>query len=156
VVATGKTSLSGHPGSDSFQTVCGVIVGGKTSRYLCEATDLAADKGVQRTALRFPDNDLLLVWGNGKRVDVQIKGLAAPIRATDSTSEGETDIFTLGEDLFLLRRSRAGGNGGQAFPAVPQPFGLLGASPLERRLDLIGLPLDATPSQRAQVHRFSS
>lgn len=100
MVATGKTSLSGHPGSDSFQTVCGVIVGGKTSRYLCEATDLAADKGVQRTALRFPDNELLLVWGDGKRVDVQIEGPAAPIPATYSTSEGETDVFLAGKTYF--------------------------------------------------------
>jgi hypothetical protein len=100
MVATGKTSLSGRPGSDSYQTVCGVMVGGKTYRYVCEVTDLTEGKRVERTALRFPDNELLLVWGDGKRVDVQIEGLAAPIPATYSTSEGETDVLLEGKTYF--------------------------------------------------------
>jgi len=99
VIATGKTSLSGKPGSESFQTVCGVIVDSKTYRYLCQVTDINGDKGIGQTALRFPDNELQLVWGEGNKVRVQPQGVT-PEDATYSTSEGETDIFFDGKTYF--------------------------------------------------------
>jgi len=84
-IAGGETSLSGQAGAESFRTVCGVIVGSRVYRYLCEVTDLkGADGGVERTAQRFPDNEPQLVWGEGDQVRVQFEGLVAPIPATYS------------------------------------------------------------------------
>ena len=100
VAATGETSLCGQPGSESFRTVCGVIVGSRAYRYLCEVTDVKGDGGAKRTALRFPDNELLLAWGEGKLVQVQFQGLATATPATYSVSEGETDVFLEGKTYF--------------------------------------------------------
>ena len=100
-VAGGKTSLSGQPGAESFRTVCGVIIAGRTYRYLCEVTDLkGADAGVERTAVRFPDNELQLIWGEGDQVRVEFEGLAAPISATYAVHEGETDISVEAKTYF--------------------------------------------------------
>jgi hypothetical protein len=69
-------------------------------RYLCEVTDVKGDGGAERTALRFPDNELLLVWGEGNRVAVQFQGLANATPATYSVSEGETNVFLDGKTYF--------------------------------------------------------
>lgn len=100
VTAGGETSLSGESGAESFRTVCGVIVGSRISRYLCEATDLKRDEGFERTALRLPDSELQLIWGEGNQVDVQFQGLGAPVPATYSVHEGETDILVDDKTYF--------------------------------------------------------
>jgi len=100
VAASGETSLSEQHGAESFRTVCGVIAGHRVYRYLCQVTDLKRDDGLRRTALRFPDNELELTWGEGNRVRVQFQGLAAPTAATYSGREGETDILVEGKTYF--------------------------------------------------------
>ena len=54
-MATGRVPDLREPGSDSFQTVCGVIIDRKTHSYLCTVAEIKGNKGIERTALRFPD-----------------------------------------------------------------------------------------------------
>jgi hypothetical protein len=96
---TAGARLNAKPGADSFQTVCGVFVDSKSYRYLCQVTEVTGDKGIERTALRFPDNELQLIWRDNSRVDVQPEGLT-PIPATYSVSEGETNISLENKTYF--------------------------------------------------------
>lgn len=86
-MATGRAPDLREPGSDSFQTVCGVIIDRKTHSYLCTVTEIKGNKGIERTALRFPDQEIQLVWGKGKQVDVLFEGLTSATPATYSTDE---------------------------------------------------------------------
>ena len=99
-MATGRAPDLREPRSDSFQTVCGVIIDGKTHSYLCTVTEIKGNKGIERTALRFPDQEIQLVWGKGKQVDVLFEGLASATPATYSTDEGETDLFIEDKTYF--------------------------------------------------------
>lgn len=78
--------------TESFQTVCGVIVEGQTTRYLCNVEDVYANTTKTKTVLTYPDISFEYIWGEGDNLTVNSQG-ANPIQATYSTSEGETDIF---------------------------------------------------------------
>lgn len=78
--------------TESFQTVCGVIVDGQTNSYLCDLENTYANTTLTKTVLNYPDITFEYVWGEGNTVTVNSQG-ANPISATYSTSEGETDIF---------------------------------------------------------------
>jgi hypothetical protein len=81
--ATGKT--------DSFETVCGVMVGGQDHSYRCEVVDHYKDGTKTSTTLRFPDQTLNMVWKSGKQVELHFEGMAArTVRYSDS--EGEVDF----------------------------------------------------------------
>ena len=99
-MATGRVPDLREPGSDSFQTVCGVIIDRKTHSYLCTVAEIKGNKGIERTALRFPDQEIQLVWGKGKQVDVLFEGLTSATPATYSTGEGETDLFIEDKTYF--------------------------------------------------------
>jgi uncharacterized protein YneR len=76
---------------DPFDTICGVIVGGRNYRYRCGATDLYSGGQKVRTELRYPDQTIQLTWRPGNRVGLQFEGMV-PKEARYATSEGETNF----------------------------------------------------------------
>jgi len=89
VSSAGGAGPSGSP--DSFDTICGVIVGGKNYRYRCGATDFYSGGHKVRTELRYPDQTIQLAWRPGNRVGLQFEGMV-PQEARYATSEGETNF----------------------------------------------------------------
>jgi len=100
-VDTGKCSddgsavaASGKPGV--MRTVCGVFVGGKPHRYLCEVEENRQGT----TILRMPDTTLRLTWNLGSNsVQVDQEG-AKPVVAKYADAEGETN-FRVDERTFF-------------------------------------------------------
>jgi hypothetical protein len=87
-------AASGKPGS--MKTVCGVIVGGKTTRYLCEVEENRQGT----TVLRFPDTTLKLTWNLGSNsVEVEQDG-TDPVTVKYAEGEGETN-FRLDQRTFF-------------------------------------------------------
>ncbi len=78
--------------TETFETVCGVIVDGQNYRYLCEVSEQYNGDNKVKTTLRYPDIELQLTWKPDNQVTIDTTG-ASSIEATYSTSEGETDIF---------------------------------------------------------------
>ena len=93
----GGAGPSGSP--DSFDTICGVIVGGKTYRYRCGATDFYSGGQKVRTELRYPDQTIQLTWRPGKRVGLQFEGMV-PQEARYATAEGETNFVFEDQTYF--------------------------------------------------------
>jgi hypothetical protein len=87
--------------SDSFETVCGVIVGGKDSAYRCRVTDHYAGGQKARTTLRFPDQTIELTWQTRNRVGLQFEGMQ-PKDARYSNSEGETNWVFEGKTYYYF------------------------------------------------------
>lgn len=78
------------------RTVCGVIVGGTTNRYLCEVEENRQGT----TVLRFPDTTLKLTWNVGSTsVQVEQEG-TAPVTVKYADAEGETN-FRLDQRTFF-------------------------------------------------------
>lgn len=88
--------------ANSLRTVCGVIVGGKTTRYLCEVEENR--KGA--TKLKMPDTNIELVWKPGGKLDFRQEG-ANPVEAKYTESEGETDIFVDARTFFYISNPQA-------------------------------------------------
>jgi hypothetical protein len=86
---------------DSFDTVCGVIVGGKDSPYRCRVTDRYAGNRKTRTTLRFPDQTVELTWRPGNRIGVQFEGMVAK-EARYASSEGETNWVFEGKTYYYF------------------------------------------------------
>ena len=84
---------------DPFDTLCGVIVDGKSYTYRCGATDFYAGDRKVRTELRYPDQTIQLNWQSGNRVGLQFEGMV-PKEARYSTSEGETNWVFEGKTYF--------------------------------------------------------
>ena len=95
----GANSAAGT--SDSFDTVCGVIVSGKDSAYRCRVTDHYAGSQKTRTTLRFPDQTIELTWQTRNRVGVQFEGMV-PKDARYSSSEGETNWVFEGKTYYYF------------------------------------------------------
>jgi len=87
--------------SDSFDTVCGVIVQGKDSPYRCQVTDHFAGGQKTHTTLRFPDQTIELTWHPGNRVGLQFEGMV-PKEARYSNSEGETNWVFEGKTYYYF------------------------------------------------------
>ena len=96
----GGTSSAGAS-SDSFETVCGVIVDGKDSPYRCRVTDQYAGGRKTRTTLRYPDQTIELTWRQGRRVGLQFEGMV-PKEATYASSEGETNWVFEGKTYYYF------------------------------------------------------
>jgi hypothetical protein len=96
----GGTSSAGGR-SDSFDTVCGVMVSGKDSSYRCRVTDQYAGGQKTRTTLRFPDQTIELTWRQGRRVGLQFEGMV-PKEATYASSEGETNWVFEGKTYYYF------------------------------------------------------
>jgi hypothetical protein len=96
----GGTSSAGGT-SDSFDTVCGVIVGGKDSPYRCRVTDQYAGGQKTRTMLRFPDQTVELTWRPSSRVGLQFEGMV-PKEARYASSEGETNWVFEGKTYYYF------------------------------------------------------
>lgn len=96
----GGTSSAGGT-SDSFDTVCGVIVSGKDSPYRCRVTDQYAGGQKTRTTLRFPDQTIELTWRPGNRMGLQFEGMV-PMEARYSSSEGETNWVFEGKTYYYF------------------------------------------------------
>lgn len=97
---------SGQAGPNEFETVCGVITGGETYRYLCYAT-VHTDNGRRtRTVVRYPDITITFNWHDDRNVGVKFEGMDA-IRGTFSTSEGETDVFVDDKTYFFISNQQA-------------------------------------------------
>ncbi len=88
-------------GAGEFQTVCGVIVEGKTYRYRCTATDVRSGSKRTETVLRYPDQTIRLEWKSGDRVVLHFEGMV-PKDATYATSEGETNFVFEGKTYFYI------------------------------------------------------
>jgi len=104
----GSTSQGGegYDRKDEFQTVCGVIVNGQTYRYKCKAVDFYRGSERFKTALHYPDQNIRLVWKDGKNVVLHFDGMT-PQHATYSTSEGETDFFFEDKTYFYISNKGA-------------------------------------------------
>ncbi|BAU63170.1 hypothetical protein STA3757_05280 [Stanieria sp. NIES-3757] len=87
--------------TETFKTVCGVIVDGQNYRYLCEVSEQYNANNRVKTILRYPDIELQLTWKSGNQVTIDTTG-ASSIDATYSTSEGETDIITSDKTYFYI------------------------------------------------------
>jgi hypothetical protein len=98
--AGGGTSSAGSR-TDSFDTVCGVIVSGKDSPYRCRVTDQYAGGQKTRTTLRFPDQTIELTWRPGNRVGLQFEGMV-PKEAGYRSSEGETNWLFEGKTYYYF------------------------------------------------------
>jgi hypothetical protein len=95
----GASSAAGN--TDSFDTVCGVMVGRQDTPYRCRVTDRYAGGRKTQTTLRFPDQTIELTWRAGKRVGLQFEGMA-PKEATYSSSEGETNWVFEGKTYYYF------------------------------------------------------
>jgi len=80
-----------HDYGDEFQTVCGVMVQGRTYRYLCDVKDYFNGRHKVATDLRFPDQLLRLTWRSGNQVTLNFEGMT-PQYARYATHEGETNF----------------------------------------------------------------
>lgn len=98
--AGGSANSAGGRG-DSFDTVCGVIVGRQDTSYRCRVTDYHADGRKTRTTLRFPDQTLELTWNRGHRVGLQFEGMV-PKEADYRRSEGETSWVFEGKTYYYF------------------------------------------------------
>ena len=83
-----------------FRTVCGVIRGGETFRYRCQAKDETVG-GKRLTILRFPDQEMTFSWLDDDSVTIERAGLV-PVQAKHATSEGETDVVTNEMTYFYI------------------------------------------------------
>jgi hypothetical protein len=95
----GASSAAGK--TDSFDTVCGVIVGGKDSPYRCQVTDHYVDGQKTRTTLRFPDQTIQLTWQTRNRIGLQFEGMT-PKDARYSSAEGETNWVFEGKTYYYF------------------------------------------------------
>lgn len=87
--------------SGSFQTVCGVMTGGKTYRYRCKAEDQVQGGRKVSTTLHYPDQTLKLVWKSGKQVELHFEGMV-PQTAHYATAEGETNFQFEDKTYFYI------------------------------------------------------
>ena len=87
--------------TETFETVCGVIVDEQNYRYLCKVSEQYNGENKVKTILRYPDIELQLTWKPENQVSIDTTG-ASSIEATYSTSEGETDIFTSEKTYFYI------------------------------------------------------
>lgn len=88
------------PKVDTFETVCGVIVEQENSSYPCQVIDKYNDDVKAMTELKFPDNELQLIWKSDDKVEVQMDGLDATFETTYSTYEGETNFVIEGKTYY--------------------------------------------------------
>ena len=89
-------AASGKPGA--MKTVCGVIVAGKTSRYLCEVEENRQGT----TVLRMPDTTLRLSWNLGSNsVQVAQEGVS-PVTVKYADAEGETNFRVDDRTFFYI------------------------------------------------------
>lgn len=91
----------GNVRTESFQTVCGVIVAGETTEDLCTVEDTYTGNAKTKTVLRYPDIAFEFVWGEGDDVTISYPG-SDPQPASYSTSEGETDVFGANTTYFYI------------------------------------------------------
>ena len=87
--------------TETFETVCGVIVDGTSYSYLCKASDQYNGDNKFKTILRYPDIELQLTWKPENQVKIDTTGTSS-IEATYFTSEGETDIVTPDKTYFYI------------------------------------------------------
>jgi hypothetical protein len=87
--------------TDSFDTVCGVIVGRQDSPYRCRVTDRYAGGRKTHTTLRFPDQTIESTWRPGNRFGLQFEGMV-PKEARYASSEGETNWVFEGKTYYYF------------------------------------------------------
>ena len=96
---------STEPGEEAFDTVCGVVSGGKTKRMKCHLrNESCGGSGQCRTHLTFSDNKLTLTWHGGGEVTVKAKGVEAE-KSKTSTENGQTR-FDFGGNTYFVYRHR--------------------------------------------------
>jgi len=100
--AGGSAAVKG----DGFETICGVITGGKTYRYRCEVAETTSAEGKKITVLRYPDIEMKLHWHRENNVGVSIQGMKT-VQTTYSTSEGETNFEMDGKTYFYISDKKA-------------------------------------------------
>ena len=89
--------------ANSFDTVCGVIVDGKTHRYRCQLRNEGCEgEGYCRSILTFPDNELKINWQKDDQIEVVFSGMN-PITTKSSFSEGQTRFEFEGKTYFFYR-----------------------------------------------------
>jgi hypothetical protein len=98
----GQTApAAGHVGPNAFDTVCGVIVDGKTYRYKCKVEDVYAGANKTRSILHFPDQTIEMVWKPGNQVELHFEGMV-PATAKYATAEGETNFVFEDKTYFYI------------------------------------------------------
>lgn len=84
-----------------FETVCGVIVGGKPSRYKCKIEDHYEGTRKTQSVLYFPDQTLTMVWMPGRVVELRFEGMV-PKTTSYATAEGETNFVFEDKTYFYI------------------------------------------------------
>ena len=77
---------------ETFDTLCGVAVEGKITRYRCQVTDQILSDGKKITTLKFPDMEMKLHWHNDKNVGVEREGMNT-MQAKYNSSNDSHEIF---------------------------------------------------------------
>ena len=97
----GSAHAGGGSNSDSFDTVCGVIVNGQTYRYRCNVADHYSGGQKVRTTLRMPDQTIELTWHSGNRVGLQFEGMV-PKESRYASAEGEINWVFEDKTYFYI------------------------------------------------------
>ncbi len=102
---TGEDAGAGSDDESSFDTVCGVIVDGKTHRYRCQIRNEGCEgQGFCRTILTLPDNKLRIDWHKGDQMEVTFEGMN-PQKTTATVEDGQTR-FDIGDQTYFVYRAR--------------------------------------------------
>lgn len=109
--APGGGSAGATGGSeDSFDTVCGIEVGGQTYRYRCHLHNQGCAPGGGgpcRTTVTMPDNEYVITWHKNDEIDVTFAGMA-PKRSKSSFQHGQTR-FQFEDKVFFVYREKSSG-----------------------------------------------
>ncbi len=104
---SGSAHAGGGSNTDSFDTVCGVIVNGQTYRYRCNVADHYAGGQKVRTTLRMPDQTIELTWQPGNRVGLQFEGMV-PKESRYASAEGEINWVFEDKTYFYIANKEMG------------------------------------------------
>ena len=88
---------------DSFDTVCGVVTGGKTYRYRCHLRNEGCHgEGYCKTVVEMPDNGYTITWHKNDEIEVVFQGMNA-MRSKSSFADGQTKFDLDGKTYFVYR-----------------------------------------------------
>lgn len=86
---------------DNFETVCGVVVGGKEHAYRCHLRNERCAGG-NCTVVTMPDNEYTIAWHKNDEIEVTFSGMKA-MRSKSSFSDGRTKFDFEGKTYFVYR-----------------------------------------------------
>jgi hypothetical protein len=96
------------PHVEDFQSVCGVALGGgEYYNYRCEVVDEYNDATRAITTLKYPDQEIRLIWMPGHQVAVQFEGASTLAHTSYTTAEGQTSFSVDGKTYYYYSDQQA-------------------------------------------------